>query len=180
GCCMCQSPRRAWCGAMSCIIRPTQRRSRGAGPTSGTRPWPCRRLWSGRPCAPSAVTCIRNGVRPVVSSWCARALSHGEEHLPAWHQRSAPHEIHTTGETCQGCRVPGGSEGTETTACQQCPGAADAPSTAIAPARVGSADPGTSRMTEGGPQVNSIAQGCQNLVAQFIGDCSSPKTSIVS
>src|SRR5262249_6475680 len=54
--------------------------------------------------------------------------------------------------------------GAETTAFEQCSGAADAPGTAIAPSRVGPAEPVTGRITEGGPQVNSIARGCQNLV----------------
>ena len=47
---------------------------------------------------------------------------------------------------------------------RQYSGAAEAPGTAIAPARVGPAEPVTGRMTEGGPKVNSIARGCQNLV----------------
>ena len=56
------------------------------------------------------------------------------------------------------------ARGRGSTACREYSGAADAPGTAIAPARVGSAEPVTGRMTEGGPQVNSIARGCQNLV----------------
>ena len=39
-----------------------------------------------------------SGVPPVASGSCVRASSRGEEHLPAWHQRSAPHEIRITGE----------------------------------------------------------------------------------
>ena len=75
-----------------------------------------------------------------------------------------PHEIYTAGEPCQGRRVSGGGQGAETTAFEQCSGAADAPGTAIAPAREGPAEPVTGRITEGGPKVNSIAPGCQNLV----------------
>ena len=56
------------------------------------------------------------------------------------------------------------SRGRGATAWREDSGAADVPGTAIAPARMGSAEPGTGRMTEGGPQVNSIARGCQNLV----------------
>ena len=56
------------------------------------------------------------------------------------------------------------ARGRGSTAWREYSGAADVPGTAIAPARVGSAEPGTGRMTEGGPQVNSIARGCQNLV----------------
>jgi hypothetical protein len=78
--------------------------------------------------------------------------------LPARHQRSAPHEIRAAGKTCQGRRVPGGGPGMGSTACRKYAGAADAPCTAIAPARVWSAEPVTGRMTEGGPQVNSIAR----------------------
>ena len=70
-----------------------------------------------------------------------------EEHLPAWHQRSAPHEIRITGEPCQGRGVPGGSQGTRTTACEHCSGAAKAPRTAIAPSSVGPAEPVTGRIT---------------------------------
>ena len=47
-----------------------------------------------------------------------------EEPLPAWHQSSAPHESRITGEPCQGRGVPGGNQGTRTTACEQCSGAA--------------------------------------------------------
>ena len=56
------------------------------------------------------------------------------------------------------------ARGRGATACREYSGAADAPGTAIAPARVGSAEPVPGRMTEGGPQVNSTARGCQNLV----------------
>src|SRR4030095_9837662 len=140
-------------------------------------PWPCQRLWSGRPCAPSAVTCLRNGVRPVVSSWCVRAFSHEEEHLPAWHQRRAPHEIRTTGEPCQGRRVSGGGQGTPPTAWRQYSRAVAAPGTAIAPAREGAARPVPDRMTEGGPTVTSIARGGTNLVRPHQGAVSPTKSS---
>jgi hypothetical protein len=56
------------------------------------------------------------------------------------------------------------ARGRGSTAWREYSGAADAPGTASAPVRVGSAEPVTGRMTEGGPQVNSIARGCQNLV----------------
>jgi hypothetical protein len=176
---MYQSPRPAWCGALGCTIRPTQRRSRCAGPISGTRPWPCQRLWSGRPCAPSAATCIRNGVRPVVSSWCVQAFSHEEEPLPAWHQRSAPHEIRTTGEPDQGCRVPGDSQGTRTTAWRQDSRVVAAPGTASAPAREEPARPVPDWMTEGGPTVTSIARDGTNLVRPHQGPVS-PNNAIRS
>ena len=58
--------------------------------------------------------------------------------------RSAP-----TKETCQGRRVPGGSQETRSTACRQDSGAGDAPGTAIAPARVGLAEPVTGHMRGG-------------------------------
>ena len=67
---------------------------------------------------------ILSGVPPVASCSCVRASSRGEEHLPAWHQRSAPHEIRITGEPCHGRGVPGGSQGTRTTACAHCSGVA--------------------------------------------------------
>jgi hypothetical protein len=44
------------------------------------------------------------------------------------------------------------ARGRGVTACRESSGAAAAPGMAIAPARVGSAEPGTGRMTEGGPQ----------------------------
>ena len=43
------------------------------------------------------------------------------------------------GEPCQGRRVPGGGQGTRTTACQQYSRAVAAPCPAIAPAREGPA-----------------------------------------
>jgi hypothetical protein len=44
------------------------------------------------------------------------------------------------------------TRGRGSTAYREYSGAADAPGTAITPARVGSAEPGTGRMTEGGPR----------------------------
>ena len=73
--------------------------------------------------------------------------------------RSAPLGTPARGAVCLVA-----ARGRGSTACRESSGAADAPGTAIAPARVGSAEPVTGRMTEGGPQVNSIARGCQNLV----------------
>ena len=107
---------------------------------------------------PTAWTPQRLGVPPVGSGSCAPASSHGEEHLPACPQRRVPHEIRTTGETSQGRRVPGGGQGTGATACRQYSGAADAPGTAIAPAREGPARLVPTRMTAGGPTVTSIAR----------------------
>jgi hypothetical protein len=83
--------------------------------------------------------------------------------LPAWPQRSAPHEIRPAGEPCQGRGVPGDGQGTGSTACGQDSGVVMAPGTVIAPSRVGSAEPVPGRMRAGGPKVNSIAQGCPNL-----------------
>jgi hypothetical protein len=93
----------------------------------------------------------------------------GEVLLPAGHRRSAPHEIRPAGATCQGRRVPGGGRGTDTAACGQCCGAVTVPGMAIAPAREGPAGPGTGRMTEGGPHVNSIVRGGKNLVRPHRG-----------
>ena len=53
----------------------------------------------------------------------------------------------TTGEADQGRRVSGGSQGPDTTACRQYSGAVVAPCTAIAPARVGPAEPVTGCIT---------------------------------
>jgi hypothetical protein len=149
---------------MGCTMRRRVRLWRCAARRSGNRRWWSRWDWTSRRCVPSVGRPIPSDVPPVASYSCARMSSHGEGLLPAWHQRSTPHEIRTAGEPCQGRRVPGGGQGTGATAYRQYAGAADAPSTAIAPARVGSAEPVTGRMTEGGPQVNSIARGCQNLV----------------
>jgi hypothetical protein len=161
---MCPSPRRGPCGARGCTIPATLRPWRCAARRSGNRRWWSRWDGTGRRCVPSVGRPIPSGVRPVASGSCARASSRAEEPLPTWPQRRAPHEIRPAGATCQGRRVPGGGQGTETTACEQCSGAAAAPGTAIAPARVGPAAPVTGRMTEGGPTVTSIARGGQNLV----------------
>src|SRR5215468_4297706 len=99
-----------------------------------------------------------------VSRLQAPASSRGEEPLPAWPPRRAPHEIRTTGETSQGRRVPGGGQGMGATACQQCSGTVAAPCPAIAPARVGPAAPVPGRLPWDGPHGNSIARGCENLV----------------
>src|SRR5262245_24677252 len=69
-----------------------------------------------------------------------------------------------TGEPDQGCRMPGDSQGTHTTAWRQSSRVVAAPGTAIAPARAGPARPGPDQMTEGGPTVTSIARGGTNLV----------------
>ena len=90
---MCPSPRPALCGAMDSTIIPTQRCSRDAEPTLGNRPWPCRSLWSGRLCAPSAVMRIRNGVRPVANSWCPPALSPGAGHRRRCCLENVPHDV---------------------------------------------------------------------------------------
>ena len=128
------------------------------------RPWRSPCIWTGRRCVPSVGRPILSGVPSVASGSCARVSSHGEEPLPTWPQRRAPHEIRTAGETCQGRGVPAGGQETGSTACGQGSGAADAPHTAIASSRVGPAEPVTGRTTEGSPKVNSIARGCQNLV----------------
>src|SRR5262249_62101389 len=120
--------------------------------------WPARR-W-----VPTGGTPIRSGAPPVASGSCARASYRGEEPLPAWPQGSMPHEIRPIGETDQGRRVPGGGQELGSTACRQYSGAGDASGRAIAPPRVGAAEPGTGHLREGGPKVNSIARGCQNLV----------------
>jgi hypothetical protein len=161
---MSQCPRRAWCGAMGCIIRRTARPSPSAARRLVNRRWSPHQPWTGRPCVRSVGRPILSGVLPAGSGSCARASSHGEEHLPACPQRRAPHEIRTTGETCQGRRVPGGGQGTGSTACRQSSGVADASGTAIAPACEGPARPVPARMTEGSPTVTSIARGGQNLV----------------
>ena len=148
---MCLYPRRGPCGAMGCTMRRRPRRWRCAARRSGNRRWWSRWGWTGRRCVPSVGRPIPSGVPPVASGSCVRASSHGEEHLPAWHQRSAPHEIRITGEPCQGRGVPGGSQGTRTTACEHCSGAAKAPRTAIAPSSVGPAEPVTGRITEAPP-----------------------------
>jgi hypothetical protein len=104
---MCQSPRPALCGVMDCTIIPTQRRSRCAEPTLGNRPWPCRSLWSGRPCAPSAVMRIRNGVRPVANSWCAPALSPGAGRRRRRCLENVPHDVDIAEAVGEGDGVSG-------------------------------------------------------------------------
>src|SRR4030095_12973109 len=101
--------------------------------------------------------------------------SHGEGLLPTYPRGSAPHEIRSTGEPDQGCRVPGDTRGTPTTACRQSSRAVAAPSTAIAPAREGLARPVSDRMTEGGPTVTSIARDGKNLVRPHQGAVSPTK-----
>jgi len=166
---MCPCPRRGPCGAMGCTMRRRPRLWRCAAQGSGNRRWWSRWDETGRRCVPNGVTPIPSGVPPVASGSCARASSRGEEPLPAWPQGSMPHEIRPIGETAQGRRVPGGGQEPGSTACRQYSGAGDASGTAIAPTRVGPAEPGTSHMREGGPQVNSIARGCQNLVRPHRG-----------
>ena len=99
----------------------------------------------------------------------------GRGSSPPMPQRSAPHEIRTTGEPDQGRRVPGDSQGTHTTAWRQYSRAVAAPGTAIAPAREGPAKPVPDRMTEGGPTVTSIARGGKNLVRPHQGAVSPTK-----
>src|SRR5262249_1116306 len=79
------------------------------------------------------------------------------------------HEIRSTGEPDQGCRVPGDSQETPPTAWRQYARAVAAPGTAIAPARAGPARPVHDRMTEGGPPVTSIARDGKNLVRPYQG-----------
>jgi hypothetical protein len=101
---MCRPPRRASCGATGCPIIPTPRRWRAAGPAWGNRPWPCRRLLSGRPCVPSVATPSRNGVRRAASSWCASASSRAEVRRPSRPRRSVPHDVRPAGSSLPGVR----------------------------------------------------------------------------
>ena len=107
-------PRRGPCGALGCTMRRGLRRWLCAARRSGSR-----RRWSGGVGLADGVCPAwgghLSGVPPVASGSCVQASSRGEEHLPAWHQRSAPHEIRITGEPCQGvvCLVAARGRGTE-------------------------------------------------------------------
>ena len=127
----------------------TQRRSRCAGRARATARGGTG-AWSGRPCVPSVGTRIRSGVPPVASSSCVRALSRGEEPRPAWPQRSAPHEIRTTGSPARGVVCLVAARGRDRPV-SSAPGRLRAPCTSIAPASVGPAEPVTGRIT-GRPQ----------------------------
>jgi len=166
-------------GDMGCTMRRRPRLWRCAARRLGNRRSWSRWGWTGRRCVPSVETPIPSGVPPVASGSCARVSSRGEGLLPASPRGSAPHEIRTTGEPGQGCRVPGDSQGTPPTAWRQSCRAVAAPGTAIAPAREGPARPVPARMTEGGPTVTSIARGGTNLVRPHQGAVS-PNNAIRS
>ena len=129
-----------------------------------SRRWRRQQRWTGRRCVRSGGRTIPSGVPPVANGSCVRVSSRGEGLLPTYPRRSTPHEIRFPGEPDPGCRVPGDSQGTHTTAWRQSSRAVAAPGTAIAPPREGPARPVPDWMTEGGPTVTSIARGCQNLV----------------
>src|SRR5262249_61770344 len=112
---------------------------------------------------------------PGAGGWCVGGSSGGGGPPPASPRGSAPHEIRSTGEPDQGCRVPGDSQGTPPTAWRQSSRAGAAPRTAIAPAREGPARPVPDRMTESGPTVTSIARDGTNLVRPHRGAVSPTK-----
>src|SRR5262249_21996111 len=116
---------------------------------------------------------------PGAGGWCVGGSSGGGGPPPASPRGSAPHEIRSTGEPDQGCRVPGDSQGTPPTAWRQSSRAVAAPGIAIAPAREGPARPVPDWMTEGGPAVTSIARGGTNLVRPHQGAVS-PNNAIRS
>src|SRR5262249_18323660 len=148
----------------------------GSGARGGAgRGGRCKPRGTGRRCVRSGGTPIRSGVPPVASGSCVRGSSRGEGLLPAYPRGSAPHEIRSTGEPDQGCRVPGDSQGTPPTAWRQYSRAVAAPRTAIAPARAGPSRPVPDRMTEGGPTVTSIARDGPNLVRPHQGAVSPTK-----
>ena len=113
---------------------------------SGNRRWSYRRAWTGRRCVPSVGRLIQSGVRPVGSSLCARASSRVGVRLPAYQQRSAPHDNHMVRKTCPGRRVPGGGPGTGHHGLYVVPQAVTAPGPPIALSHGGAPGPVAGRM----------------------------------
>lgn len=161
---MCRCPRRGSCGRMGCTIPATLRLWPSVVRSVASRRWRRQQRWTGTRCVRSGGKPIRSGVPPVASGSCVRVSSREEGLLPAYPRGSALHEIRPTGEPDQGCRVPGDSPETHTTAWRQYSRAVAAPGRAIVPAREWPARPAPDRMTEGGPTVTSIARGGKNLV----------------
>ena len=176
---MCRCPRRGWCGRMGCTVPATLRPWPSVVRGWASRRWRRQPRWTGRRCVRSGGKPIRNGVPPVANGSYVRVSSHGEGLLPTSPRGSAPHEIRSTGEPDQGCRVPGDSQGTPTTAWRQSSRAVAVPGTAIAPPREGPARPVPERRTAGGPTVISIARGGTHLVRPHQGAVS-PNNAIRS